>query len=322
MLNTKSKLKFLQDTGFSTKGTSAKGRFINKDGTPNIEKRGLSFWKKRSPYHTLIAMPIWKFLMVIIGFYIIINLFFAGIYFSLGVEHLQGIKLGNALHNFAEAFFFSAQTFTTVGYGRISPDSFTTSAIAAFEAMIGLLTFAIATGLFYARFSQPRAFLQFAEKAVIAPYKGGAGLMFRVAPQKNNNLTDAEVRATMGIRIKENHETVSRFYALDLEITKINALILSWTIVHPIHETSPLFGISENDLAQMDAEIIILVRAFDDAFSNTVVSRTSYLSSEIEYGAQFVPMFYPNDQKPGTILDLSKIDQTRSVPVNTKVKPE
>jgi inward rectifier potassium channel len=322
MLNTKSKLKFIQDTGFSANSASMKGRFVNKDGTPNIEKRGLSFWKKSSPYHTLIAMPSWKFLLVIIGFYIIINIFFAGIYFILGVEHLQGIKMGNAWYNFAEAFFLSAQTFTTVGYGRISPDSFTTSAIAAFEAMIGLLTFAIATGLFYARFSQPRAFLQFAEKAVIAPYKGGAGLMFRVAPQKNNNLTDAEVRATMGIRVKENNETVSRFYSLDLEITKINALILSWTIVHPIHETSPFYGISENDLAEMDAEIILLVRAFDDAFSNTVVCRTSYLSSEIEYGAQFVPMFFPNEQAPGMVLDLSKIDQTKSVPVNTKVKPE
>jgi inward rectifier potassium channel len=322
MMKFNTKIKFSQDTGFSTNGTAASGRFINKDGTPNIKRVGLPFSEQFSPYHTLIAMPSWRFLLVIVGFYIVINLFFAAIYYAIGVEHLVGMKSGSALHNFGEAFFFSAQTFTTVGYGRISPDSFSTSAIAAFEAMIGLLTFAIATGLFYARFSQPRAFLQFSKQAIIAPFHELTALMFRISPYKNNNLTEAEVKVTAGIKIQEGDQTRTRYYPLELEISKVNALTFSWTLVHPINDKSPLFGLNEAEIAALDMEIIVFVKAFDDAFSNTVVARSSYLTNEIKYGARFEPMFFPNPDAQGMILDLSKIDRISEVDLSVKAKPE
>lgn len=140
-----------------------------------------------------------------------------------------------------EAFFFSAQTFTTVGYGRISPTGVITSAIAAFQALIGLLSFAVATGLMYGRFSKPTAYLKFSHNAIIAPYKDITALMVRVAPYKNTTLTDAEARLTLGMMIEENGEKKNRFYPMDLEIEKVSALTLSWTIVHPITKTSPLY---------------------------------------------------------------------------------
>ena len=199
------------NTGFGTNASDYGGRFVNKDGQPNIEKRGMNFFQRTSWFHTLLAMPGWKFLFIILSFYIIINMLFAGIYYFIGIEHLSGMKIGSELEKFGEAFFFSAQTFTTVGYGRISPTGFATSAIAAFQALIGLLSFAIATGLFYGRFSKPKAYLRFSHNAIIAPYKDITALMIRVAPFKNNTLTDAEAKLTLGMAIEENGKITNKF---------------------------------------------------------------------------------------------------------------
>ena len=161
----------------------------------------------------MLAMPRMKFLLLLFVFYILINLLFAGVYYLAGIEHLSGLKTGSAWQNFSEIFFFSTQTFTTVGYGRISPVGFITSAIATFEAFLGLLSFAIATGLFYGRFSRPRAFLKFSDHAIIAPYKNGIALMLRMAPFKNNQLFDAEARLTLAMKINENGNASNRFYS-------------------------------------------------------------------------------------------------------------
>ena len=158
--NINSQAKTEINTGFGSNTADYGGRFLNKDGSPNIEKRGISFFNRMSWYHTLLQMPLIKFLCLVGGFYIILNLIFAIIYYAIGIENLEGIKANNALEEFGEAYFFSAQTFTTVGYGRISPHGFAASTIAALEALVGLLSFAIATGLFYGRFSKPKAFLR------------------------------------------------------------------------------------------------------------------------------------------------------------------
>ena len=141
-INTKAKT--LDNTGFGVNAADYGGRFVNKDGVPNIEKRGIGIFKRNSWYHTMLSMPRWKFLLLIFCFYIVINLFFACIYFTIGIERLDGLKRGSAWLEFEETFFFSAQTFTTVGYGRISPADFVSGFVAAAEALVGLLSFAIA----------------------------------------------------------------------------------------------------------------------------------------------------------------------------------
>jgi inward rectifier potassium channel len=148
------------NTGFGVSSENSSGRFYDRNsGGANVIKSGVGVLNKYSWYHTMLAMPRAKFLLFLLLAYIIVNFLFAGIYYMIGIDHLAGVKQGSDIKNFSEVFFFSAQTFTTVGYGRISPVGFAASAVSTFEAFLGLLSFAIATGLFYGRFSRPRAFL-------------------------------------------------------------------------------------------------------------------------------------------------------------------
>lgn len=296
------------NTGFGINNSDYGGRFINKDGRPNIEKRGISYFERISWYHTMLQMPRWKFLLILFLFYILINLIFAAVYYTIGMEHLEGIKANSTAEKIGEAYFFSAQTFTTVGYGRISPKGVTSSTVAAFEALIGLLSFAIATGLFYGRFSKPKAFVRFSENAVLAPFNNGLAIMMRVAPYKNNNLLEAEAKLTAGIIVEENGVPKNIFFALDLEYEKVNSLTLSWTIVHPINEKSPFYTFTVDDFANTKGELLFFFKAFDDMFSNTVVARTSYTLQELVIGAKFVPMYHRNNEKNKTILDLDKLN--------------
>jgi len=308
------KAKSDENTGFGTNPNSYGGRFVNKDGTANIQKRGMHFLSRVSWYHTMIDMPRWKFLGVLFLFYTGVNFIFACIYYGIGVEYLDGIDTtGSEWIKFGKAYFFSAQTFTTVGYGHISPNGFLTSALAATEALIGLLSFAIATGLFFGRFSKPTAFIKFSHNALIAPYRDGKALMMRMTPFKNTNFTDAEAKVTLGMILEENGKMVNKFYSLALEMDKINALSLSWTLVHPITENSPLYHFSKEDFATIEGEILVYVKTFDDMFSTTVAARTSYMFTEFVYGAKFDLMYSENEDNTKTILHLDKLNAHQKV---------
>ncbi|MFN0081057.1 MAG: ion channel [Ferruginibacter sp.] len=307
------------NTGFGTNASNYGGRLVNKDGTPNIEKRGLGFLDRFSWFHSMLSIPSWRFFMIILFFYISVNLFFTLIYYSIGVEHLSGLGLHTEGEKFMEAFFFSTQTYTTVGYGRISPTGFAMNAVSSFHALIGLLSFAVATGLMYGRFSRPRAFIKFAKNTLISPYKDMTALMIRLAPFKNATLTDAEVKITLVLITEEEGKPVNRFFNLDLELKTVNALTLSWTIVHPITEESPLYNFTESDFANSKGEVIVFLKAFDDMFSNTVIARSSYTMQEFVYGAKFIPMFHRDHDRATTILDLDKLSLLEKVelPKNT-----
>lgn len=306
-----------KNTDNSGFGDNASGRFINKGGLPNVRRKGVNIFNRFSWYHTMLELSTFNFLSYLVIAYVLVNLFFAFIYYLIGVEHLTGIDKSDPVNEFIDVFFFSSQTFTTVGYGRIAPVGFMASLVATFEAFLGLLTFAIATGLFYGRFSRPRAYLKFSDIALIAPFRDKTALMFRLAPYKNNSLTDAEVTISAAIEVIENSVKKSNFYTLKTRLTRINTLALNWTVVHEIDEDSPFFGFSDEDFKNTDIEIIVHVRAFDEVFSNTVVQRTSYVSEEIVYGAKFTPMYYPDQENLSTVLDLDKINhyQQADLPV-------
>jgi len=301
-------------TGFGVSSENSSGRFYDrKTGGANVIKRGVGIFYRYSWYHTMLAMSRARFLSILFVSYIIINLFFAGIYYLIGISRLAGVHAGSPLKNFSEVFFFSAQTFTTVGYGRISPVGFAASAVSTFEAFLGLLSFALATGLFYGRFSRPRAFLRFSHNALVAPYRGGTALMLRIAPYKNNLLSEAEAKINLAMQIEENGKMMNKFYNLDLEITKINSLALSWTIVHPIDDKSPLYNFNYTDMVNAKMEALVFVKAFDEVFSNTVVQRFSYIASEVVWGAKFRIMYHADPIHGTTVLDLDKLNDHEKV---------
>lgn len=312
-INTKAKTD--NNTGFGSNSSNYGGRFLTKNGNANVRKDGIGFIESISWYHTMLNIPRWKFLFIILLFYVVVNLFFAILYFLIGVEHLNGITASTNLEKFGQAYFFSVQTYTTVGYGHINPTGFLASFVSSIEALIGLLTFAIATGLFYGRFSRPSAFVRFSEKAIIAPYQNGKALMFRVAPYKNTNLVDAEMRLTLGISVEENGVVVNKFYTLPLEMERVNALTLSWTIVHPIDEESPLFGFKESDYKNIQGEFLVFFKTFEDMYSSTVVKRTSFTFKEVVYGAKFLPMFTRSNHNDKTILHLDKLNAFEKVKI-------
>jgi len=304
------------NTGFGVNSSDYGGRFLNKNGKPNIEKKGISFLEKISWYHIFLDMPRGKFILVILVFYLITNLLFGLFYFLLGVEKLGGITTGSKIEEFGEAFFFSCQTFTTVGYGRISPVGFLASALSAIEALIGLLSLAVVTGLLYGRFSRPKAYLKYSGHALLAPFHNGLAIMLRLAPFKNTTLTDAEAKVTLGLIVEENGKLVNKFFLLPLEYQTVNSLTLSWTIVHPITETSPFYNFTEEDFKNARGEILVFVKAFDDMFSNTVVSRTSYTLNEIVIGAKFNPMYHRSVNENKTLLFLDKLNSFSTAEIN------
>jgi hypothetical protein len=297
------------NTGFGTNASSYGGRFINKNGSANVERRGLSFLTRTSWYHTMLELSTWKFLGILFLFFVGVNFLFATFYYLIGIEFLDGIEhSGSELTKFAKAYFFSTQTFTTVGYGHISPNGFLTSALAAAEALIGLLSFSIATGLFFGRFSKPTAHIQFSKNALISPFKNGKALMFRLVPYKNTNFTDAEAKVTLGMISEENGQLVNKFYTLALEMNKINSLSLSWTLVHEINEESPLYNLDAHFFTENEGEFIVFIKTFDDMFSTIVGAQTSYTFDEVVYNAKFQMMYHENSDRTKTILELDKLN--------------
>lgn len=301
------------NSGFGNNATNYGGRFINPSGNANVGLNGVPFLNRISWFHTLLNLSRAHFIFLVFAFYFLINLVFAAIYYQIGVENLRGISSVNEFDKFGQAFFFSIQTFTTVGYGHINPSGFLASVVAAIEALFGLLSFAIATGLFYGRFSKPQAFIKFSENVLIAPFKNGKALMFRICPYKNTNLTDVEVKITLAYQLEENGEKINKFFPLSLDIEKINALTLSWTLVHEINEDSPLFGLTADDYKTNSGEIIILAKSFEDMFCTTVFKRSSYVFSDVIYGAKFLPMFSRNNDNSKTILHVDQLNSFEKV---------
>lgn len=298
-----------KETGLSVNSKQSGGRFFQKDGRPNVRFRGISLLQRFSVFQYMLKIPSWKFILFIAIAYTVVNLFFACVYFFVGVHHLGGMEEITVLGKFWEAFFFSTQTLSTVGYGHVFPDSLTSNTIAAIESFMGILMLALATGLIYGRFSQPKAYIKYSSIALFSPFKDGYALMFRFAPFKQHFLTDVEVKVTCVMRYTENDkERKNAFYNLDLELSRANSLVSNWTIVHVVNENSPLYQLTRKEIEEAETEILVFVKGYDEEYANTVVSRSSYVPSEFVYGAKFNMMYEPSEDKSTTLLHMDKID--------------
>lgn len=302
-----------QDLGLDRSGQKNRQRTINDDGSFNMEKIGGRILGNRNIYHWIITTSWKNYFLAVLGFYTLMNILFATGYFLIGVEQLNGMQGDNAFHQWLYCFFFSAQSFTTVGYGGIHPIGEAANFLAVSEALIGLMTFALATGTLFGRFSKPVAKIKYSPNILINKYEDGLGLQFMVANELRSNLLEIEARVNISwIEEDENKNPKRKFEQLELEIDKIAMLPTSWTINHPITENSLLYGKTYEDLKKMDLEIFIQLKAFDDAFSQTIFSRYSYMIDQLIWGAKFKRPFYYNENGK-MILDLNKVGELEKI---------
>ena len=300
------------DLGLDTKSPSSGYRALNKNGSFNVRKENVSFFEGMNIFHSLVSMSWFHFLMVLALGYFTINLIFASLYLIIGTEHLTGIYGTTKLDQFIEAFFFSAQTITTLGYGQIAPLNLAANIVAASESLLGLLLFALATGLMYGRFSKPIASIKYSSIAVVAPYNEINGFMFRVVNPKKNQLLEVEVNVNLSMK-RENSD-LRDFYSLELERSKVVFFPTMWTIVHPVSSESPIYGFNQQNLIEKDAEFIVVIKAFDESFSQSVYSRSSYKADEIKWGAKFT--YLAKRDSRGISIDVGRIDETFEVHLN------
>lgn len=291
------------DPGLTQQYSGPLRRAINRDGSFNVMRRGTG-WRDVHPYLHLVSMPWPAFFSILLTGYIAVNLVFATAYYLLGPDALQG---GSAsAGRFFNGLYFSSQTLTTVGFGSIAPKSHAANVLAAFEALIGLLGFAVATGLLFGRVSRPSARIGFSDRALIAPYQDGTSLQFRAVNRRANTLIEPEATAMLMTVNRADGGFKREYSLLKLEREKVLFFPLTWTIVHPIDSGSPLFGKTAEDLERVQAEVMVLVKAWDETFSQTVHQRISYRYDEIVWNARFAPAF-AIDGNGDMVLDIDRL---------------
>lgn len=235
-----------------------------------------------------------KFFGLVLVTYVVVNAFFACVYFALGPKALQStvpLAATATAERFWEGVYFSSQTLTTVGYGAIYPGTSAANAIAGFEAFMGLLGFAVATGLLFGRVSKPSARIGFSQNALITPYQDITSIQFRIVNRRNNSLIELEATVLLMRVAQGNGDLLRSFDNLRLERPKVLFFPLTWTVVHPIDSESPLYGKTAADLEAMQAELLVMVKAWDETFSQNVYQRYSYTYKEIVWGGKFTQAF-------------------------------
>jgi len=293
------------DPGITNQFSAPVRRIINRDGTFNVRRRGVT-WRDSHPYLVLIDMHWAPFFALLVLGYLVINTVFASLYYAVGIQELQGAEARTAAGRFANAFFFSAHTLSTVGYGSIAPRGFGANVVASAEALVGVLGFAVATGLLYGRFSRPSARIGFSENMLVAPYMDGKSLQLRVVNRRRNTLTQLEALLMLMTVVPDEGKPKRVYERLKLEREQVVFFPLTWTIVHPIEKESPLYGKTADDLRQLQAEVLIVVKGFDDTFGQTVQARRSYRHDEFLWEQRFAPAFFVDNQGE-LVLDVWKV---------------
>lgn len=293
-----------EDLGFGAVVASrSRMRFLNPDGTFNVRRTGVPFLTSLNLYHELLTMSWKKFLLLLLLLYFVSNLVFGLMYALLGPEALVDSSSVPTESMFVRGFFFSVQTFATIGYGTIHPVGVVPNLLVTVESYYSLLANALITGVVFARFARPVARIVFSDVAVIAPYRGKTGLMFRIVNGNSNQLIEVGAKVMLARFVTEEGRRVRKFHQLELERRSVAFFPLTWTVVHPIDEDSPLYGATRKDLEDTEAEILILLTANDETFAQVVHSRSSYKPNKILFGYKFANIY--NEISPEAPLSIN-----------------
>ncbi len=262
-------------------------RITIQDGRFKPEIRAWhSYW--RDPYHLLLTVRWPVFLLLIALAYVGINALFALAYL-IGGDNIANARPGS----FADSFFFSVQTFASIGYGAMTPKTFYANILVTFEAWVELLSLAVITGLAFARFSKPTARVLFSNVAVIMPYQGIPTLMFRAANERRNQVLEAQMLVYLMMdEISEEGHRMRRIYDLNLTRKRTPSFLLTWTAMHPIDEQSPLYGISQESLQKGQATFVVSLSGIDETVNQTIYARYTYAAQDIRANYRFVDIFH------------------------------
>ncbi len=304
-----------RDLGFGSVVAGARHtRLLNRDGSFNVERRGLPWRATLSAYDWLLNLSWPRFLGAVGAFYLLLNTLFAFAYLALGPGALAGAPEVALESAFSRAFFFSVESLSTVGYGHLIPVSTGANLLMTVESFTGILTVALVTGIAFARFSRPQAKIFFSRRAVIAPYRDGKGFMFRIVNQRRSQLIEVEAKVILArFEAEPGGPPVRRFHDLPLARRKVTFFPASWTVVHPIDEASPLAGATRESLEATAAEFLILLSAVDENFSQTVHTRSSYAAENLVWDARFVSVFTGDDGEGRQAIDLGKLDEVEKL---------
>lgn len=294
-----------KDSGLASSFKRRTKRIINKDGSFNVKRTG----SKRyvfDIYQHIIRVKWSLFFFYVIFFYFLINLSFALLYSSLGNDALSSFGDGGFFERIPDAFYFSVQTFTSVGYGGIIPVSGLANFISSIEALFGLVGFAIITGTVYGRFSKPVAKLEFSNHAVINRTGVNNEFQFKLVNRRQTHMMNVECTVIYSSLVNRDGVRTKDYVVLNLRLAKILFFPLSWTVVHEIDESSPLYGKTEQGIAEEHGEFLVHVKGLDETYGSEVNKRLSYLFNEVKWGYSFIRSFETDDD--GIInLDLDQI---------------
>ncbi|MDE2230110.1 MAG: ATP-sensitive inward rectifier potassium channel 10 [Alphaproteobacteria bacterium] len=263
----------------SDEARAAKFPILRGRRAMRVRNRGLS---RTDLYHSLLIVPWAGFFALLAAGYALFNAVFALLY------RAQDGSIANARpHSFADAFFFSVQTMATIGYGNMLPATLYANVLVTIEVLLGMTGLALATGLIFARFSRPTARVMFSEVAVINRYDGVPTLMFRAANQRRNRILEASVH----VMLVRNELTVEgqvmrRFYDLKVARQRNPMFVLTWTVMHPIDDSSPLKNANAATLRAQEAEIVASISGLDESFAQTIYARNSYRPENVRWGSR------------------------------------
>jgi inward rectifier potassium channel len=264
----------------------------------------------RDLYHWLLTTSWGLFAGIGLAAYLCSNTLFAILYL-IDPHGISGARPGN----FADAFFFSVETIGTIGYGVLAPRDLYANIVMTGENFFGLSFIAVATGVIFARVSRPTARVMFSKNALIAMHDGDLTFMFRAANERANRVLEAEVTVsiTRDLTTVEG-KTMRRFEQLNLVRSKSPLFALTWTVLHIIDETSPMYGVTEEILKNASGQILVVLSGMDETFAQRIHARHSYLPEDIVWNKHFADVIFEDDEG-GRIVDYGRFHDLEDLPV-------
>lgn len=277
-------------------------------GEMQYRVRGEDMSRFLDVYHSLLRLSWWRLLLLASGAYVGINLLFAVLY-ALDDAHVAGARAGSVVDH----FWFSVQTFSTIGYGAMSPNTPWAHALVTVESFVGMVLVAMGTGFLFAKASRPTARVLFSEPMVVRTRNGIPSLMFRVANRRRNQVVQARIGLhALVSEVTAEGQWMRRVVDLPLERDTSPIFSLSFTAIHPLDEESPLCGLTPEELRERVAVFVVVFTGIDSTFSQQVHARKIYPPEAIRFGHRFVDVLN-RDKDGGLRMDLDRMHDTRPV---------